>query len=149
VTLLLPGPAVDALGILAGHPSLGASGAEEDLARLFPEGPLADLVRELCHEPVPLDQILSRLEPLSDARVMQRVRALSGPASPRAEAAEREFRRAVVEAKLDAIRREQARLQALVARGGSPPAEDLTREHLILQRRRLDLEKRREELRRT
>jgi hypothetical protein len=35
-----------------------------------------------------------------------------------------------------------------VARGGSPPSEDLTREQLTLQRRRQDLEKRREELRR-
>ena len=28
--MLLPGPAVDALGILAGHPSLGAVAAEEE-----------------------------------------------------------------------------------------------------------------------
>jgi DNA primase len=146
--VLLPGPAVDALGILAGHPSLGAVAAEEDLARLFPEGPLADLVRELCRDPIPLDDLLSRLGPVADARAVQRVRALSGPAAPRAEESERELRRAVVEAKLDAVRREQSRLLALVAREGSPPAEDVTREQLILQRRRQELEKRREELRR-
>ena len=79
---------------------------------------------------------------------MERVRALAGPATPRADAAERELRRAIVEAKLDALRREQSRLLALVAKGGSPPAEDLTREQLTLQRRRQDLERRREELRR-
>ena len=146
--MLLPGPAVDALGILAGHPGLGAVAAEEDLARLFPEGPLADLVRELCRDPIPLDDLLARLGPAADARAVERVRALSGPATPRADVAERELRRAIVEAKLDALRREQSRLLALVARGGSPPAEDLTREQLILQRRRQELEKRREELRR-
>jgi DNA primase len=148
VAVLLPGPAVDALGILAGHPALGPVGSEEDLARLFPEGPLADLVRELCHEPLPLETVLDRLGPAADARVVQRVRALSGPAAPLPEAAEREFRRAVVEAKLDAVRRELSRLLAEVARAGSPPPEDLTREQLTLQRRRLDLERRREELRR-
>jgi len=146
--VLLPGPAVDALGLLAGHPGLGAVAAEEDLARLFPEGPLADLVRELCRDPIPLDALLARLGPAADARVVERVRALSGPAAPRADVAERELRRAIVEAKLDALRRDQSRLLALVAKGGSPPAEDLTREQLTLQRRRQDLEKRREELRR-
>jgi DNA primase len=147
-SVLLPGPAVDALGILAGHPALGSVAAEEDLARLFPEGPLAELVRALCRDPIPLDELLSRLGPAADARAVERVRALAGPAAPRADVAERELRRAVVEAKLDAVRREQSRLLAQVARGGSPPAEDLTREQLTLQRRRQDLEKRREELRR-
>ncbi len=146
--VLLPGPAVDALGILAGHPSLGGVAAEEDLARLFPEGPLADLVRSLCQDPLPLADLLERLAPLADSRAVERVRALAGPAAPRPEAAERELRRAAVEARLDAIRREQSRLLALVARGGAPPAEELTREQLTLQRRRQDLERRREELRR-
>ncbi|HET8724242.1 MAG TPA: DNA primase [Anaeromyxobacteraceae bacterium] len=145
--VLLPGPAVDALGILAGHPELGPVAAEEDLARLFPEGPVAELVRDACREPLPLDALLSRLEPASDARVLQRVRALAGPASPSAADAERELRRAAVEAKLDAVRRQQSRLLAEVAKGGTPPAEELTREQLTLQRRRLDLERRREELR--
>ena len=147
-SVLLPGPAVDALGILAGHPGLGPIAAEEDLARLFPEGPLAELVRELCRDPIPLEDLLARLGPVADARAVQRVRALAGPAAPRPDAAERELRRALVEAKLDAVRREQSRLLAQVARGGSPPAEELTREQLILQRRRQELEKRREELRR-
>ncbi len=147
-SVLLPGPAVDALGLLAGHPGLGEVAAEEDLARLFPEGPLADLVRDLCRDPIPLDELLSRLGPVADARAVDRVRALSGPAAPRADLAERELRRAIVEAKLDALRREQSRLLAMVAREGSPPSEDLTREQLTLQRRRQDLERRREELRR-
>jgi DNA primase len=148
-TLLLPGPAVDALGILVGHPDLAPVAAEEDLARLFPEGPLAELVRDLCREAVPLDAVLARLEPAADARVGQRVKALAGPAAPHAADAEREFRRAVIEAKIDGVRRELSRLEALVARSGAAGADDSTREYLTLQRRRLDLEKRREELRRS
>jgi DNA primase len=148
--VLLPGPAIDALGILAGHPSLGPVAAEEDLARLFPEGPLAELVRDLCRDPIPLDALLARLGPAADAKVEQRVRALAGPASPSAPAdAERELRRAIVEAKLDAIRRDLARLNALVARGGPHPSADLVGDQLTLQRRRLDLERRREDLRRS
>jgi DNA primase len=139
---------VDALGILAGHPELGPVAAEEDLPRLFPEGPLAELARELCREPVALETLLARLEPAADARAVQRVRALASPPRPVAEA-ERELRRAAVEAKIEAIRREQSHLLAQVARAGSPPPEDLTREQLVLQRRRVDLERRREELRRT
>jgi DNA primase len=149
VAVLLPGPAVDALGILVGHPALASVAVEEDLARLFPEGPLADLVRDLCRDPMPLEAVLARLEPDADSRVGQRIRALAGPATPHAEAAEREFRRAVVEAKIDGIRRELSRLEALVARAGAAGADDSTREYLTLQRRRLDLEKRREELRRS
>lgn len=146
LALLLPGPAVDALGILAGHPDLGPVGAEEDLARLFPEGPLATLARDMCREPVALETVLARLEPVADARAVQRVRTLASPPRP-GPGAERELRRAVVEAKIDLIRKEQAALLAQVARAGSPPPEDLTREQLTLQRRRVDLERRREELR--
>lgn len=149
VALLLPGPAVDALGILVGHPALGPVAAEEDLARLFPEGPLADLVRDLCREPLSLEAVLDRLEPAADARVGQRVRALAGPAAPHADAAEREFRRAVVEAKIEGIRRDLSRLEAVVARAGATGADDSTNEYLTLKRRRLDLERRREELRRS
>jgi DNA primase len=148
-TLLLPGPAVDALGILVGHPALGPVAAEEDLARLFPEGPLAELVRDLCRDAVPLDAVLARLEPAVDPRVGQRVKALAGPAAPHAADAEREFRRAVIEAKIEGVRRELSRLEALVARVGAAGADDSTVEYLTLQRRRLDLERRREELRRS
>jgi DNA primase len=149
VALLLPGPAVDALGILIGHPAIAPVAVEEDLARLFPEGPLADLVRDLCRDPVPLEVVLARLEPAADARVGQRIRALAGPAAPHAGDAEREFRRAVVEAKIEGIRRDLSRLEALVAKAGAAGADDSTQEYLTLQRRRLDLERRREELRRS
>jgi len=149
VVSLLPGPALDALGILAGHPDLGPVAAEEDLPRLLPEGPLAELARDLCREALPLDAVLARLAPIADARVVARVKGLAGPGRlATAAAAERELRRAVVEAKIEALRREQERLLALVARAGTPAPEDLTRDQLVLSSRRRDLEKRREELKR-
>jgi DNA primase len=147
VPMLLPGPAVDALALLAAFPELAEAAADEDLPRLFPEGPIAELARDLCREPLPLEAVLARLAPAADARMLARVRDIGGPGRPRREEAERELRRSAVEAKIEAIRREQGRLLALVAKGGSPPPEDLTREQLALQRRRVDLEKRRERLR--
>jgi DNA primase len=149
VPVLLPGPAVDALGLLAAFPELAEAAADEDLPRLFPEGPIAELARALIRDPLPLEGVLSRLAPAADERAVERVRRLAGPGRPRAEDAERELRRAAVEAKIEANRREQDRLLALVAKAGSPPPEDLTTEQLTLQRRRADLEKRREKLRRT
>jgi DNA primase len=147
---LLPGPALDALGILAGHPDLGPVAAEEGLPRLLPDEAIAELARDLCREPLPLEVVLARLSPVADARAVARVRGLAGPGRPAsAAAAERELRRAIVEAKIEAIRRDQERLLALVARAGTPAPEELTREQLVLASRRRDLEKRREELRRT
>jgi len=141
----LPGPAVDALALLAGHPDLGPVAAEEDLPRLFPDGPLAELARDLCREPLPIEAVIERLGPVADARVLERVRNLAGPSRPERALAERELRRAAVEAKIEAIRREQGRLLAEVARAGT--SDELTRLQLTLQRRRVDLERRREELR--
>jgi DNA primase len=147
---LLPGPALDALGILAGHPDLGPVAAEEGLPRLLPDEAIAELARDLCREPLPLEVVLARLSPVADARAVARVKGLAGPGRPAsAAAAERELRRAIVEAKIEAIRRDQERLLALVARAGTPAPEELTREQLVLASRRRDLEKRREELRRT
>ncbi len=147
VQVLLPGPAVDALGILAAFPDLSEAAADEDLPRLFPEGPLADLARALVREPLPLEDVLARLGQAVDARALTRVRSFSGPGRPRPEEAERELRKSAVEAKIEIIQREQDRLLAAIARAGSPPPEDLTTEQLTLNRRRRDLERRREKLR--
>lgn len=149
IPVLLPGPAVDALALLAAFPDLAEAAADEDLPRLFPEGPIAELARALVREPLPLEEVLARLAPAADQRAVERVRRLAGPGRPRPEDAERELRRAAVEAKIEANRREQDRLLQLVAKAGSPPPEDLTVEQLTLQRRRADLERRREKLRRT
>ncbi len=149
VPVLLPGPAVDALGLLAAFPELAEAAADEDLPRLFPEGPIAELARALTREPLPLEEILGRLAPAADQRAVERVRQLAGPGRPPSQDAERELRRAAVEAKIEANRREQDRLLARLAKAGSPAPEDLTVEQLTLQRRRADLEKRRQKLRRT
>jgi regulator of protease activity HflC (stomatin/prohibitin superfamily) len=130
------------------YPLIGNYGVAEDDTESRRVQVSGFVVRELCREPVPLDAVLARLAPAADARAVQRVRALASPPRPAA-AAERELRRAAVEAKIEAIRREQSQLLAMVARAGSPPPEDLTRDQLVLQRRRQDLERRREELRRT
>jgi DNA primase len=145
--VLLPGPAVDALALLAAFPELAEAAAEEDLPRLFPEGPVAEVARDLCREPMSLESVLARLAPAADARMLKRVKDLSGPGRLRREEAEREMRKAAVEAKIELIRREQGRLLALIAKAGSPPPEELTQDQLTLQRRRVDLERRREELR--
>jgi DNA primase len=147
VPVLLPGPAVDALGILAAFPDLSEAASEEDLPRLFPEGPLADLARDLVREPLPLEDVLARLAPALDAGARARVKNLAGPGRPRPEEAERELRKSAVEAKIELIQREQDRLLAAIVKAGSPPPEDLTTEQLTLNRKRNDLEKRREKLR--
>jgi DNA primase len=149
IPVLLPGPAVDALALLAAYPELAEAAADEDLAGLFPEGPIAELARALTREPLPLEEVLARLGPAADQGAVERVRRLAGPGRPRAQDAERELRRAAVEAKIEANRREQDRLLQLLAKAGSPAPEDLTVEQLTLQRRRADLERRREKLRRT
>jgi DNA primase len=147
VQLLLAGPAVDALALLASFPDLAEAASDEDLPGLFPPGPLAELARDLLREPIPVEAVLERMTQAADARTVARVKILAGPARPRREDAERELRRSAVEAKIEMIRRDQERLLAQVAKAGSPPPEDLTTEQLRLQRRRVDLEKRREKLR--
>lgn len=146
VPVLLRGPALDALALLAAFPDLAEAAAEEDLPALLPQGPIAGLARDLLHQRLSLETVLDRLA--ADPRAVERVGNLAGPGRVRPEDAEREFRRAAVEAKIEANRREQDRLLALVARAGSPPPEDLTAEQVRLQRMRADLEKQREKLRR-
>jgi len=138
---------VDALALLASFPDLAEAASDEDLPGLFPPGPLAELARDLLREPIPVEAVLERMTQAADARTVARVKILAGPARPRREDAERELRRSAVEAKIEMIRRDQERLLAQVAKAGSPPPEDLTTEQLRLQRRRVDLEKRREKLR--
>ena len=147
-SLLLPGPAVDALGILAGHPALGSVAAEEDLARLFPEGPLAELVRELCRDPMPLEDPPG---PAGAGGRRPRRPAGTRPGGPCGPP--RRHRRAGAPPRPGGGQAGRGPARAGPppgpgGQGGSPPAEDLTREQLTLQRRRQDLEKRREELRR-
>jgi DNA primase len=140
--LSLPGPAADALGLLAAFPQLGSVAEEENLPGLLPPGPLADLARDMVREPLPLDQALARVEAGADAATLRRVREIAGPARPEPALAERELRRASVKAAIEAIRGEQDRLLALVAREGTPVPDDLSVATQVAARRRADLEKR-------
>jgi DNA primase len=142
VRLTLPGPAADALALLAAFPDLGAVAEEENLPGVLPAGALADLARELIREPVPVDQALARIAAGADEHTIRRAREIAGPGRPRPEDAERELRKAVVKATIEGIRAEQDRLLALVARHGAPVPEDLTTAAQVAARRRSDLERR-------
>jgi DNA primase len=142
VRLVLPGPAADALGLLVAFPDLGTVADEEGLAQLLPPGPLSDLARDLCRGPVSLEDALSRVASGADAVTARRVRDWTGPGRPPTDAAERELRRAVVKARIEALRVEHENLLARVAKAGSPVPEDLSTAAQIAARRRTDLEKR-------
>jgi DNA primase len=142
VSVLLPGPAADALGLLAAYPDLAEIAAEEGLPQLLPAGPLADLARDLIAGGLGTVQALGRLGTLADQPTARRLRALAGPGRPRPEEAARELRKAAIKASIEAIRVEQDRLLAQVARRGSPVPEDLQTQAQIAARRRSDLEKR-------
>jgi DNA primase len=139
--LLLPGPAADALGLLAAFPDLGPVAEEEGLPGLLPPGPLADLARALIGGSVTPEAALARLAEESDAATIRRVRDIAGPARPPRDAAERELRKAATKAAIEAVRTEQDRLLALVARKGAPVAEELAVAAQVAARRRSDLEK--------
>jgi DNA primase len=142
VRLTLPGPAADALALLAAFPDLGAVAEEENLPGVLPPGALADLARDLIREPLPVDQALARIAAGADEVTARRAREIAGPGRPRAEDAERELRKAVLKATIEGVRAEQDRLLALVARHGAPVPEDLTVAAQVAARRRSDLERR-------
>jgi DNA primase len=142
VKALLPGPAVDALALLAAFPDLAAVAEEENVPSLLPPGPLAELARALIREPLPIEEALARLEAAADGALVRRVREVAGPGRPRREDAERELRKAAVKAAIEAIRTEQDRLLALVVRRGNPVPSDLAVATQVASRRRSDLEKR-------
>jgi DNA primase len=131
VRMLLPGPAADALGILVGHPELGAVAEEEGLAQLLPPGPLADLARDLSRGPIALDAALARLEATANQAVITRVRELAGPARLEPQHADRELRRSAVKARLERLDQEYAEALKRGTRAGSAGVDDL---HLTTQR---------------
>jgi len=140
--ILLPGPAADALGLLAAFPDLGPVAEEEGLAGLLPGGPLAELARALIGGTVSTEEALARLAEAADAATIRRVREIAGPARPPRDAAERELRKAATKATIEAVRTEQDRLLALVAKKGAPVEEELALAAQVAARRRSDLEKR-------
>ncbi len=109
---------------------------------MLPAGALADLARDLIREPVPVDQALARIAAAAYELTSRRAREIAGPGRPRPEDAERELRKAMLKASIEAVRAEQDRLLALVARHGAPVPQDLTVAAQVAARRRTDLEKR-------
>jgi DNA primase len=144
VRLVLPGPAADALGILAAFPELGTVAAEEGLPQLLPAGPLAALAGDLCSGTVEPEEVLARVSAGADAVTARRVRDWAGPGRPPAESAERELRKAVVKARVEAVRVEQDRLMELIRHKGqgAPVPEELGTAAQAAARRRADLERR-------
>ena len=89
-----------------------------------------------------LAEALARLAQGVDEATVRRVRDITGPGRPDRKDAERELRRATLKAAIEAVRAEQDRLLAQVARQGTPIPEDLAIAAQVAARRRTDLEKR-------
>jgi DNA primase len=142
VRVLLPGPAADALALLAAFPELAPVAEEAGLPGFLPAGPLAELARALIREPLPLEESLARISGAADERTLRRVREITGPGRPDAKAAERELRKALLKAAIEAVRAEHDRLLAAVAQKGTPVPEDLAVAAQVALRKRSDLEKR-------
>jgi DNA primase len=140
--ILLRGPAIDAVGLLASFPALAAVAEEEHLLGVIPLGPLADLARDLLAEAVAQAELPARLEAALDPTARRRVEQLLGPARPAADSAERELRRAIVRARIDQLDEEFRRINAAVAAKGSPVPEDLRQESQRTWARLKDLKER-------
>jgi DNA primase len=141
VHAVLPGPAVDALGLLIAFPDLAPVAADEHLPALLPAGPLAELARDLIREPMPREAALARLADAAEP-LRRRIEALVGPGGVERADAERLLRRAALTASIAAVAELQERCNARVARAGSPVPEELRIEAETAMRRRADLEKR-------
>jgi len=141
---LLASSALDALGLLAAFPHLAPVAAEEHFASLFTGLPLESLARALVDESLSGDGVLGRLESLVPQSALRRVASLLGEARPEPQAAEREFRKATVDAKIEQLKVEIDRLGAEIALAGKPIPEELRTAMLVATRRRSDLEKRRD-----
>lgn len=138
----LANPAVDALAMLAAFPDLLAgAAAEENFALTLPEGALSDLARDLLSVPVPHAQVVERVSHALDSASLLRFRGVLGPACPGRDVAEREFRRAIVRAKLEAVQAEMERTLKLVAKAGRAEEDLVAREQRLMSQRR-DLERR-------
>jgi DNA primase len=142
VRLLLPGPAVDALALLAAFPELAPVAEEENLPGLLPPGTLADLARDLIREPLPLERSLARLEGAVEDTILKRFREETGPKRPEPRQAERALRIAAARAAMELHRVEYDHLLAEVVQKGTPVPDDLAVAVQIAKRKRADLERR-------
>lgn len=143
VRVLLPGPAADALGLLAAFPDLAGAAAEEALPRLLGAQPLAEIAAELIRSHPGTDAALERIAEVAGEPTVRRIQALCGPLRPHtAQEAEREFRKASIKAAIIRAVAEQDEVARLTALGTSPVLEELRTRGETAFRRRADLEKR-------
>jgi DNA primase len=141
--VVLPGPAADALGLLAGFPDLAVAAGEEGLPRLLPAEPLAEIAAELIRSHPGTEAAMERIAEVAGEATVRRIRDLCGPLRPRtAQEAERELRRAAIKASIGKVVAEQDEVARLTAQGSSPVPEELRKRGETAFRRRADLEKR-------
>jgi len=149
VRLLLPGPAADALGLLAAFPEeLAGIADEENLPGLMPPGPLAELARDLIRGPMPLEAALARVQAAGDEDALRRVREIAGPARPPAERAGTELRKAAVKSKLERLGLEMGEAERRVVKAGSAAVDDLSTHYQRLVNQKRDLQRRLQSLER-
>jgi DNA primase len=136
--------ALDALGVLASFPTLTDVALEEHFLDLFTGLPIEGVARDLVRGDVGGEQALERLASHLPSTAMSRLRKLLAEARPDPETAERQFRKATVEAKIEDLSQEIDALSAEAARVGDPLPQELQIAMLTAMRRRSDLEKRRD-----
>jgi DNA primase len=141
---VLGSKSIDALGVLAAFPVLADVAREERFLDLFLGMPTEAVARRLVEGSLEGDAVIEALEPHLPQALLHRVCKLMAEARPAPEAAEREFRKATVEAKIEQLGQEIDRLNADVVLAGRPIPGDLRTAMLVATRRRADLEKRRD-----
>ncbi len=134
--LVLPGPAADALGLLAAFPDLAGIAEEENLPGLLPPGPLADLARDLVRGAIPPQDGFARLSAVADEAILRRARGV------RPEDAERELRKSAVKARLDQLSGEMAAAERHVIQAGTAAVDEVAVEYQRLIAMKRDLERR-------
>jgi DNA primase len=132
--LLLPGPAADALALLAAFPDLGPLAEQEGLPGLLPQGPLAELCREIVRGGLSADEALARVAEVADEVTLRRAQGQVR------ERAERELLRCVIKARAAQLEERMQAMAREIAKAGS--ARDLQEEYQRLDRMKRDLEKR-------
>ncbi len=133
--LLLPGPAADALGLLAAFPDLGPVAEEENLPGLLPPGPVADLARDLIGVGMTAEQALTQLAAVADETTVRRAHGQAR------EHAERELRKSLLKAKVARVSLELEDVGRRIVKAGTAEGE-LAVEFQRLDSMKRDLEKR-------
>jgi DNA primase len=136
------GAAADALGLIATFPQLADVAREEHVYGLFPDGPLAAVLRALMDGTLRPEDLPARLDGLLPPQLVHRVRDMLGPARPPIEAADRALRKALLLAWVEYVEGEYDEVTSAVARATSPAPPDLVERQLTTWRRLVDLKKR-------